>query len=134
VLIEGGRQMHGLAVATGMTGTSHRLSVHRYRPPEAPTISCSLVGELQPCIQPGLDSGIQRVSVRRVQDPADGSLIGRIEPPDQRITADAESGQDPAARPRPNSPTAVNERTFSKHRSRAGHQEGRQAAGLRRVP
>lgn len=70
------------------------LAVHRDRPPGAPRVSCGLAGGLQPRIQPGPDSSIQRVRVGRFQHAADGGLIRRHEPPGQRITADAQSGQD----------------------------------------
>nr|WP_204076787.1 hypothetical protein [Planotetraspora phitsanulokensis] len=77
-----------------MTGAPHRLAVHRDRPPAAPSVSCCLAGGVQPRIQPGLDGGIQPVSVHGFQHAADGSLIRRHEPPGQRIAADAQSGQD----------------------------------------
>jgi hypothetical protein len=93
-LIQGGQQVHRLAVAAGMTGTPHRLAVHRDRPWGAPPVSCRPAGGLQPRIQPGPDGGIQPVSVCRFQHAADGGLIRRREPPGQRITADAQSGQD----------------------------------------
>ena len=94
VLIEGGQQVHRLAVAGGMTGAPHRLAVHGHRPPGTLAASCCLAGGLQPRIQPGPDGGIERVRVRRFQDAADGGLIRRLEPPGQRITADAQSSQD----------------------------------------
>jgi hypothetical protein len=93
-LIEGGQQVYRLAVGAGMTGAPHRLAVHRDRPPGAPRVSCGLAGGLQPRIQPGPDSSIQRVRVGRFQHAADGGLIRRREPPGQRITADPQSGQD----------------------------------------
>ena len=94
MLIEGGQQVHGLAVAAGMTGAPHRLAVHGHRPPGTLAVSCCLAGGLQPRIQPGPDGGIERVGIDRFQHPADGGLIRRLEPPGQRITADAQSGQD----------------------------------------
>jgi len=99
-LIEGGQQVHRLAVAAGMTGAAHRLAVHRHRPPGARAVSCGLADGLQPRIQPGPDSSIQRVRVGRFQHAADGGLIRRHEPPGQRITADAQSGQDQRRRVR----------------------------------
>jgi hypothetical protein len=93
-LIEGGQQVYRLAAGAGMTGAPHRLAVHRDRPPGAPRVSCGLAGGLQPRIQPGPGGGIQRVRVCGFQHAADGGLIRRHEPPGQRITADAQSGQD----------------------------------------
>ena len=77
-------------VGAGMAGAPHRLAVHRDRPPGAPRVPCGL----QPRIQPGPDSSIQRVRAGRFQHAADGGLIRRHEPPGQRITADVQSGQD----------------------------------------
>jgi hypothetical protein len=69
-LIEGGQQVHRLAVGAGVTGAPHRLAVHRDRPPAAPPVSCCLAGGVQPRIQPGPDGGIQPVSVRGFQHAA----------------------------------------------------------------
>jgi hypothetical protein len=54
-------------------------------------MSCRLASSPQSCIQPGPDGGIQRAGVGRFKDTADGGLTGRLEPPGQRITADAQS-------------------------------------------
>ena len=94
MLVEGGQQVHRLAVAAGMPGAPHRFAIHDLRPPGAPAMSCCLAGGLQPGIEPGPDGGIDRVRVGCFQDAADGGLIRWLEPPRQRITADPQSGQD----------------------------------------
>ena len=54
-LIEGGQQVHRLAVGAGVTGAPHRLAIHRDRPPAAPPVSRCLAGGVQPRIRPGPD-------------------------------------------------------------------------------
>jgi hypothetical protein len=57
-------------------------------------VSGGLAGGLHPRIKPGPGSSIQRVRAGRFQHAADGGLIRRHDLPGQRITADAQSGQD----------------------------------------
>jgi hypothetical protein len=120
-LIEGGQQVHRLAVGAGVTGAPHRLAVHRDRPPAAPPVTCCLAGGVQPRIQPGPDGGIQPVSVHGFQHAADGGLIRRHEPPGQRITADAQSGQDLRRRVRDPLADRGERRRSGQHRRHGRH-------------
>ncbi len=71
-----------------------RLAVHRQRLPRSPAVLWPLVTGLQPPGKPGACRGINRTSVHRLQDPADGGLIRRLEPAGQRSTPDPDRGQD----------------------------------------
>jgi hypothetical protein len=93
LLIGYGQQMRGLPVTAGMAGAPDRLAVHRQRPPRPPA-PWPLAGGLQPRGEPGPYRGLERISVHRLQDPADGGLIRRLEPAGQRITPDPGRGQD----------------------------------------
>ena len=103
------QQVHGLPVTAGVTGAPHRLAVHGQRPPRPPGAPGPLASGPQPPGEPGTYSGAERAGAGGFQDPADGGLIRRLEPPGQRITADPETGQDLRASAT-HSPTAVNDR------------------------
>jgi hypothetical protein len=90
LLVDDAQQVHGLPVAAGMTGAPHRRAVHRQRPPLPEAMTLSLVR----APQPGTHRGVKGGCVHGFQDPADGRFIRCLEPPRQRIMADAEGGQD----------------------------------------
>jgi hypothetical protein len=88
--------MHGLPVAAGMPGAPDCLAIHGHRPPPAPPMPPALASgpQPQPRFQPGTHRRVEGHGINGFQDPADGGLIRRLEPPGQRIKAHPKSSED----------------------------------------
>jgi hypothetical protein len=93
LLVADCQQMNGLPIGTGVAGAAYGLAVHRQRTLPAPGRRRRRRGG-QPRRQPRPHRTVQRARVHPLQDPADGGLIRRrLKTPGQRVTANAQQGQ-----------------------------------------